>query len=54
MNFWDMFLSFFFAFIAKDIYDIFIQNHIKKILHKSKFFMKITGNTLINISEKGE
>lgn len=54
MNFWDMFLSFLFAFIVKDFYDIFIQNHIKKILHKSRFFMKLTGTKFVDIAEKGE
>lgn len=53
MNFWDMFLSFLFAFIVKDFYDIFIQNHIKKILHKSKFFMRLSGEKFIDINEKG-
>jgi hypothetical protein len=37
MDFWDMFFSFLLAFIVKDFYDIFIQEHIKKWLTKYKF-----------------
>lgn len=52
MNFWDMFLSFLFAFIVKDFYDIFIQNHVKKLLHKSKWVVRFTGDTMVKTIEK--
>jgi uncharacterized PurR-regulated membrane protein YhhQ (DUF165 family) len=52
MNALDTFLGFLFAFIVKDFYDIFIQNHIIKLLHKSKWFMRFTGETVVKTMEK--
>jgi hypothetical protein len=34
-----MFLSILFAFIVKDFYDIFIQNHIKSYFSKYKLYV---------------
>lgn len=35
-----MFIAFLFAFITKDFYDMFIQEHIKKYLNKYKIIIK--------------
>jgi len=35
-----MFIAFLFAFITKDFYDIFIQEHIKNYLKKYKIIIK--------------
>ena len=46
-----LFLSFLFAFIVKDFYDIFIQSHIK--LWLSKYKILITKNEVIeNVKTK--
>jgi hypothetical protein len=58
IDFVTMFLSFLFAFIVKDFYDIFIQNHIKKWLSKYKIYVtssnkKINKKILKVANEKG-
>ena len=52
MNAFDTFLGFLFAFIIKDFYDIFIRSHIIKVLHKSKWFIRFTGDTMVKTIEK--
>lgn len=44
IDFVTMFLSFLFAFIVKDFYDIFIQNYVKHWLSKSKTMVTSTNN----------
>lgn len=44
MDFLSMFFSVLFAFICKDLYDIFIQEHIKHWLKKSKGFIDPKNN----------
>jgi adenosine/AMP kinase len=58
LDFVTLFLSFLFAFIVKDFYDIFIQNHIKKWLSKYKIYITSTNSTvnkkIVNVAkEKG-
>jgi hypothetical protein len=40
MDFIEMFFSFLFAFIVKDLYDIFVSSKIKKWLSEYKVFLK--------------
>ena len=44
MDFASMFFSVLFAFICKDLYDIFIQEHIKRWLKKSKTIIDPNNN----------
>lgn len=44
LDFVTLSLSFLFAFIVKDFYDIFIRNHIKKWLSKYKIYITSTNS----------
>ena len=46
LDFVTLFLSFLFAFIVKDFYDIFIQNHIKHWLSRYKIYITSTNSKI--------
>lgn len=46
MDFFETFFAFLFAFIVKDFYDIFIQNHIKKWLSTYKNIVSKQNNVI--------
>lgn len=56
VDFVTLFLSFLFAFIVKDFYDIFIQSHIKKWLlnYKTKYDLKWLLKTAKELNLKVE